>query len=518
MPDDNKPATDTSMPMGQDVSSTPPQSGAPMTDQAMSAPPPPMQDGSVSPPPPIVEETKPEESTSSKKKGSSDEESSIPDIPPVVTTSESGGKKFGGKKVIATILGILVLVGGVGAGVVLVQRQQDIREKAAYMTGACRECENGKCVQRLTPPNCNPAENKCEYNSDCTCRGDGSCAGITKNCCSAKSYPDPSCTYGLRCGTQPTKTTPNPNAACINAGGTCFQASNCYAVGREYVNEGNGCEAGICCTVNETNPQSDTECINAGGTCFQASNCYAVDREYVNEGKGCDAGICCTITEKAPSSESCTDSSGCAFRELCNRTTGKCESLDPRFCDSNSCAISRVTNPNYILTDCYVNHAHTDDADDPTVNDVLLRRAVQSSTLGLKDCGAEQIDVVCDGKTYVDGVWIRYDEDCTPKTTPPPGLDCQCLDIKVFDEEWSQLSIEQLASLEAGDVVRFTVSGVSSAGAIDKARFTINGVQRPEVTAKRPGTNEFYDEYTIPEGVSNFTINAELHHTTIGWF
>ncbi len=526
MPDDNKPITNTGLPgtsTQPGASSIPPPiSPSSAQDQATSAPPPSMQDGLVSPPPPIVEEEKPEETAASG--GVSVEESpAAPSIPPVMTTSGAGGKKFGGKKVIATILGVLVLVGGIGAGVVLVQRQQDIREKAGYMTGACRECEGGKCVQRLTPPNCNPAENECTYDSDCvetpptdggdtggTDTGGGSKKSTTKPCASAggecvtttatacltigRERVDGSCPSGQLCC--------QVSNTCASRGGECvFAAGNCSTLGRENIVNGS-CPTGYNCC-KPANPCTG-ECIATN-----AGSCYALGKE--SAGGDCALGqICCKESSSSSSEgEACTNSVKCGFQKLC--ISGTCQTKT--FCDSNSCDVG-----DYYSESCYVNHYHTDDADDPTVNDVILKQAVKSSKLGLKDCGAEQIDVTCKGNRYVDGVWVRYDKDCTPKSTPSPGLDCQCLDIKVFDEEWSQLSVGQLIALEAGNVVRFTVSGVSSAGAIDKARFTINGVQRPEVTAKRPGTNEYYDEYTIPEGVSSFTINAELHHTTIGWF
>ena len=70
------------------------------------------------------------------------------DIPPVITPSQPK-KKFGGKRVIATILGLLVLVGGLGAGVILLRQQQDIREKAAG--GTCA----GRCV--VATVGCNSA-------------------------------------------------------------------------------------------------------------------------------------------------------------------------------------------------------------------------------------------------------------------------------------------------------------------------------------------------------------------------
>jgi hypothetical protein len=43
-------------------------------------------------------------------------------------------KKFGGKRIIATILGIFLLVGGVGAGIVLTQQQQLFQQKAEGTT------------------------------------------------------------------------------------------------------------------------------------------------------------------------------------------------------------------------------------------------------------------------------------------------------------------------------------------------------------------------------------------------
>ena len=74
-------------------------------------------------------------------------------------------KKFGGGKIIATILGLFVLIGGVGAGIVLTQEPQLLQQKAA--TNTCSEqmaitcgnngehCEadlnGGHCVANPTP-------------------------------------------------------------------------------------------------------------------------------------------------------------------------------------------------------------------------------------------------------------------------------------------------------------------------------------------------------------------------------
>ena len=109
----------------------------------------------------------------------------------------------------------------------------------------------------------------------------------------------------------------------------------------------------------------------------------------------------------------------------------------------------------------------------------------------------------------------------TPTPTPTDEIYCSCLEIQAFDTEWNELTSTELSNLKAGNTVRFTVSGTTNSGNIDKARFRINSpTWRTVVVAKKPGTNKFYDEYTIPEGVTGFTINAQLHHTSsdIGWF
>ena len=62
------------------------------------------------------------------------------DLPPMVASPK---KKFGGKKIIATILGIFLLVGGVGAGIILTQQQQLFQQKASEGTGYGAGCITG---------------------------------------------------------------------------------------------------------------------------------------------------------------------------------------------------------------------------------------------------------------------------------------------------------------------------------------------------------------------------------------
>jgi hypothetical protein len=93
-----------------------------------------------------------------------------------------------------------------------------------------------------------------------------------------------------------------------------------------------------------------------------------------------------------------------------------------------------------------------------------------------------------------------------------------CGSIKVYDTNWQQLSQNQIRSLKASDTVRFAIECSATSGSFDKARFTINGQTKEATTSKKEGTNEFFYEYEIPEGISSFKVKAEIHHSELGWF
>jgi len=104
-----------------------------------------------------------------------------------------------------------------------------------------------------------------------------------------------------------------------------------------------------------------------------------------------------------------------------------------------------------------------------------------------------------------------------PSPTFTPQISASCGTVKTYDLTWTQLSESQLGDLSPGDAVKFSVAGTASSGSFDKAKFTINGSE-VETSTLRPGTDEFYVDYEIPEGVATFTIDAQVHHIDLGWF
>jgi hypothetical protein len=114
---------------------------------------------------------------------------------------------------------------------------------------------------------------------------------------------------------------------------------------------------------------------------------------------------------------------------------------------------------------------------------------------------------------------IEGSKDCDDQGSKQVSeITASCSEVVAYDEEWAELTTTDLAALEEGDVVRFAVSGTASSGTIDMARFSVNGGSFVEVTDLRPGSDDFYYEYTIPEGVNSFNVSAEVFHSELGWF
>lgn len=96
-------------------------------------------------------------------------------------------------------------------------------------------------------------------------------------------------------------------------------------------------------------------------------------------------------------------------------------------------------------------------------------------------------------------------------------LVAQCNSVSAYSEDWVLLTPTELSQLSVGDTVYFTIDGSANRGFFQKARFSINGAPAVEVTTRRPGGNDFYIEYTIPAGIKDFSVTAEMMHSEAGW-
>lgn len=350
----------------------------------------------------------------------------IPDIPaapaadtaPQVPTPQP--KKNKGR-ILATILGIFLLVGAVGAGVILVGQRQLFQQKA----------------------------------------GDEVCVAVSR------------CTDEHMC--------PNPCYDVVNLG-ACTPPQEGYVM----------CD----CVRNDTscnNPTSTpSNCLPNESTCSEGSQCCTL----ICVSNKCRSATSCDKTCSPDHLEEPGYCGGTNNEYWCNHIIG-----DPlQYNGGNSCPAPY----NHMVTLDECNYC--------------------SDTTGQHPCDAGvrcslAPDPRCTGGTPTPPPGATPTPTPTATPTLPPGCPTapQCTGVKAYDTGWNLLTSAQLSALTAGDKVRFAASCTPVTDA-DKAEFTINTVET-EVTTQKPGTGEYYYEYTIPSGVTSFTVSAKLHSISLGiWF
>ncbi len=432
-------------------------------------------------------------------------------IPPIVTTPK---KKFGGGKVIATILGLLLLVGGIGAGVVLVQQRQLFQQKAA--ADVCFSSGMTRCKDRET-----------------------------MQVCSSGSWYDSRCSSGQACINTTCITAPT-TPGCTTSGATQCKDSNTLQVCSSGSWHDSACPSGQSCSNGTCAGGSAT----AGGcSATKVQECQRNNQDCVIDSSGneqCTGGGGGEINQP-PDIKPCpgTDNIKCETLEVCRGANKKirtdltgcnpnpptyqvcCESISAGSvcagvqCSGNGCSVAGTLPPTASDTGCFVNHYWCQTRSPSGCSSNKIKDRVTSSSFE-KDCGTEQIDIYCPscniGGNIASGLKYiskTYTSDCGGGGGEESA---QCSTIKVYDTNWSQLTMAQLSALTAGTTIRITVIGTATSGVFDKAQFTVNGTALPETTTKKPGSEEFYSEYVIPDAVTSFTINGKLHHSTLNWF
>ncbi len=311
-------------------------------------------------------------------------------FPPTPTSPPE--KKFG-KKFVATILGVLLLVAGIGAGIVLVLQPQLLKQEAAQT----------------------------EYIPDAQC-GTGSLGSA----CASTQIPG--------------------STRCQTASG----AKYCCQIGQTIVN--NACSG------------TPTK-IMCGGELCNAEDCHCLGGDACT-GLSCEPGL----------AQSCR-----------NQGRAWCDNFKPG--DGKTCCV-----PGYVCG--------------------------TGSNGGCVPGGGTPKPSSPPGKTPTPRPPTPTPPGQTPTPPPtptPPGMSAVCSALKAYTSGWTQLSGSQLSVLKPGNNINFCVNGTTNSGSFDKAKFTINGSQQSETTTKRPGTNDYCQSYTIPDGATTFTVTAQIHHATLGW-
>ena len=410
-----------------------------------------------------------------------------PDISSVLPKAK---KKFGGGRIIATILGLFVLIGGVGAGIVLTQQQQLFQQKASILLPCVSEA-GGQCF-----PSSDICTGTLVANTDCP-TGQKCFVGGTCIACTSGQQSSTSCTTAQSCpGIQ--------YRSCSSSGtwgsyGTCQDiADNCpaqtfptaapptAAPGPGCGSPGDQCSTQGCCSAY-TCDTSTHKCVApaTGGT----TQCTRIPGSYVSANGG-------NITIKQAwfdaCKNACTDGSAYLFASKFT-----CDGIGlTNGCQDNGQNIGS----NY------------------KVGDVIPVPA--------PSCGTIQVDLGCKNSANTWGNLAFSTRAaataCNTATTPPgsptaPPTAPSCIAVKAYDDAWAALTTTQLSALTAGDTVNFCVSGNAASGTFDKAQFMVNTTLEPETTTKRPSSGDFCQAYTILSTDTTVGVKAKIHSSTGVW-
>ncbi len=450
------------------------------------------------------------------------------------------------RALIPTILGLVLLVVGVGAGLILTQSPLLFKQKAACSgaSNCSTTCPDGTSFSDPCPAG--GAFGSCGQWANEACAGHQSSSGggtapsggttscatsgapCSTTCANGKTFSDAcpgggsftSCTQWSNeaCGTvgstpsggttttTGTGTIGDPcttNADCGKSGnlqlgcGQCDSGKKCGDWTNGWITQADGTRVNAACVSPGTNPT--TTVAACGGAYLLTVDCSGCP---TGKGKTCftsgwsqcfnaDAcGFVCNYTTQAL----CVASPGCAW------TNGKCG------------ASTTVTNGAGGASFLGCGDTVAGGNGDACSNCYTIGGKVTCLREG-SSCGAK---TSCFGTSPTTAPSTGGGGGTTPTTATTAPATAQCQAIKAYDTSWNLLTTTQLSQLKAGDKVRFTVTGTTTSGVFDKARFTINGTLRPEVTTTKPNaTQEFYDEYTIPAGTTSFTVTAEIHHAAL---
>ncbi len=437
---------------------------------------PPVSDEMKPPVPPIVDEEKNTNTPNTSKPESSTKDnapppppvfsvgnqpldsntSDIPNPPPaasdVVGTPSSGSptKNFFTKKVVATFLGILLLVGGVISGIILVQRQQDIRKQAGSIGGLACTSPKGIIVTSKSQPGL-PGDLGYKpipqtYNVGETVNFQVQVKNESNNRVSDHYH-----FFAQKVVEAPRGQTPNPNLTEPEM----YSIHNDPSRGTSQVTKFNSGNQPFTLEPGATQylkySWKPTECG------FYQIDMGIEDFFYVNRDNSSQT---CQITQTP---------------------------------DRDAVAAAGFIK----VVGCDVNPTAT-----PTIRPTSTPQPTPTPTTRP---GVTPTPTATPAKT-------------TPPSAPQGGA---CFNIRTYDLEDNELSIQDLSNLQPGDRIKFVVAGVATPnGTYDRARFRVTtGDIIPswnEVTTSDEDST-FYYIYTIPDDAETFKVEAQIHHSVSGW-
>lgn len=451
-----------------------------------------------------------------------------PDIANLVNTPK---KKFGTNKIIATVLGILMLVGGVGAGIALTSQKQLFQQKASD--------EVNELV--ITPvPSPSP---------------------------SIEPTASPSASPTTEPTTGPTDT-PSPGSCDESIEENCDLSKESIAAGNPDVSEFTGVEDNSIYSSEALADISESDLTKADPNIIYLRIVY--NNIYCLEGRGCEDLEKKTVVGWKGAAKSDGPKRIFGNSQLIPLTNAEGKWIKdtyPVFRSSNlvkGLGVTRLGNGNVLIS-------HANNMTDATnykrefqAIDATMRIVGGAVIQGFEqeDRGVAPDQPMKDGKiawhgadNYNNGTWSlpplfsekacgndeiaweagktswkHYTRICFPgddyimklkKASAAP----YCAAVEVYDTEWNLVPQPKALNdgiLTGGTKYRFAVKG-SPAENMTKAKFTFKlsdgttVINKNNIVTKKPGTNLYYVEYVVPKTTTSLDVKAWVNDGT-NWY
>jgi len=498
-------------------------------------------------------------------------------FPPNDNTTSN--KKFGKGKIIATFLGILLLVAGVTTGIILVLQPQLLKQNAQKVLYSLMP----PCSDVITCPTgltCNTTTSFCVDLSidDNNCGSIGHVCPTNYTCTKGTCSPVATCGTGLNCqgvpasgasqcisGGQTVYCCPSgsklENGVClapgtINCGGMQCNPLNCHCLG------GTACDLGYQCVSDDWIKNICTDqnrkwcenvqdgdgmtCCEPGYVCYPGGGCVPggpgptsppSSNPPSNPPQPTPTRSPSPTPTRSPSptptrspsptpSPTPTRSPSPTPVPQCNSvctTSLNCPS--GMICSTGFCRNPSCTSQTNCLCPTPSPSPTPTRSPSPTPSPTPVPQCNSTCTAN-SQCPSGLVCSIATGATSGN----CRNPSCTSQTnclcptptpspipSPTPGPAAICSSVKAYDTAWTLLSSTDLANLRVGNNIQFCVAGTTTGESFDMARFTINGTLLANTTTKRPASNDFCQAYTIPANVYTFSVTAEIHHTSLGW-
>lgn len=432
--------------------------------------------------------------------------STPPDISSVIPKAK---KKFGGGKIIATILGLVVLVGGIGAGILLTQQKQLFQQKASGPSGCLCPVPNPQNIPCIESNGINYVDLQrqagCAY-CNWSWEGGACCPGGGDSCSPVAS---------IRC-------VPSPQVQ------ECKQYSPYCSKGVWQPIAYYGTVPELCADSRCGNEDFCTPPTNPPTAPPTVSPTPTVTPTSTPSGPNLCSISTVDKTTLAPG-ESVVMSS--VSNSSTNNFTYAVYNVDNPYNPNNPKPVC-VTSGGDVTTErdtCPAGTYHLIFKDTNTDARTAGSTTVEYGKLFVVDKNWSDKQVT---RVQINAYFqVTGDQVSTPQpacvawvttTTTAPS----CIAVKAYNSDnttdntgWIFIPKEQLPSLAVGATVNFCVSGNAASGTFDKAQFMINTILKAEViTHARPDSNDFCQAYTILSTDTTIEVKASIHHSNGTWY